>query len=87
MKEFTKEMLDELTNAHEKVKGTRNYASYYMECSAMTNGRWKFAGHSIPYIEGKIKTIKDKIYIVTEDGYGDNVRYLVTDNVKELLNI
>ena len=87
MKQFTKVMLDKLHNAHDEVKGTQNYTRYYMECSARTNGRWKFIGYSIPFVAGKIKTVKDKTYIVTKDGYGDNVRYLVTDKVKELLNI
>lgn len=86
MKEFTKEMLEKLQAANDSVKGTREYCKYYMQQDFLHNGRWNFCFHMIPYTTGKIKTVKGKMYIVTESAY-DVKRYAVTDEVKELLGI
>lgn len=90
MKEFTKDMQEKLWAANEAVKGTTEYTKYHMETAAQTNGRWHFIGWYIPYTEGKIKTFKDKTYIVVECqcGYERYLeRYTVRDSVKELLGI
>ena len=86
MKEFTQEMFEKLTAANDAVKGTREYSKYYMEHELKRNGRWKFCYHTIPHMVGKVKTFKDRTYIITENAYGVE-RYAVTNEVKELLGI
>jgi hypothetical protein len=86
MKEFTKEMLSDLHNAHDGVRGTIYYHTYEMEFECKFNGRWKYMGHSIPYTTGKIKTIGLQTYIMI-DRDGIPTRFCVNCNVKELLGI
>lgn len=90
MKEFTKEMLDKLIEANESVKGTVDYLKYYMECDWKYKGSWRFQSWSIPNTTGKIKTVKDKTYIITEyEGIFERypVRHTVERPVRELLGI
>lgn len=87
MKEFTAEMLNTLTEANNKVKGTSNYNKFYMETEAkLEKRRWFFIGHYIPHQTGIIKTFKENTYIITEDSCS-KTRYHVSDAVKELLGI
>ena len=90
MKEFTQEMLDKLHAANDATRGTVEYTKYHMQCDFKHNGKWKFCGWSIPYTTGKIKTVKDKTYIIAE--YVGCIerhpeRYEVDNAVKELLGI
>lgn len=86
-REFTKEMLEKLTEANDEVKGTPYYYRYHMQCDAKTNGRWNYIGWYMPNKCGIIKTVKLTTYIVTEDSNGEMLRYTVNLNVKELLGI
>ena len=86
VKQFTQEMLDTLSNANRQVVGTPKYSKYYMETDFKSNNRWKFIGHHVPTKTGEIKTVKGKIYIIT-DGFIDKERYHVTDEVRKLLNL
>ena len=85
MREFTKEMLDKLTNANEAVKGTINYHWYHMaSCfKSSVNGKWVFSGYYIPHKTGFIRKYKETLFIITENGE----RYELNDRVKELLGI
>lgn len=93
MKEFTKEMLQTLTDANNSVKGTNEYYKYRMQNDYKRNGNWQFITHTIPHKTGIIKTFKGKTYIITEGQMlnmvkgADAYRYHVNDAVKELLNI
>lgn len=88
MKEFTKEMLEKLSAANEAVKGTSEYTKYLMACESKRNGRWHFICYTIPHTTGKIKTFKDRTYIITEHGLGLTFgRYAVGEEVKKLLGI
>lgn len=90
MKEFTKEMLQKLEAANEEVKGTCDYTKFHMPCESKRNGRWHFICWTIPHTTGKIKTFKDKTYIITEHGISSDKylgRYAVNEEVKELLGI
>lgn len=82
MKEFTREMLDKLTEAKDSVKGSAAYAKYHMEQSYNYNGRWKFGGWGIPNQTGVFKKANGKLFIVLS-----NSRFEVSEAVKELLNI
>ena len=85
MKEFTAEMRNTLTEAHNKVKGTPEYYKFEMSCESKNErGRWFFLGYYIPHTTGIIKTFKGNSYILT---HSNLQRYLVTDEVKALLNI
>ena len=90
MKEFTKEMLEKLEAANDAVRGTSNYCLYHMQADSKHDGRWKFIGWGIPHTTGKIKTFKDKTYIIVEY-IGCCERYLerfeVEGPVNELLGI
>lgn len=87
MKEFTQEMLDKLTEANNKMKGTSGYYKFHMLCEAKSeSGRWFVISHSVPYQTGIIKSFKENTYIITENSYYKE-RYHVTDVVKELLGI
>ena len=87
MKEFTAEMLNALTEANNKVKGTTEYTKFHMENEIKSEkGGWHFASHSIPHQTGIIKTFKGNTYIITENAFYKE-RYHVTDEVKELLGI
>lgn len=84
MKEFTAEMLKALTEANNSVKGSTNYSKFYMQTECKNEkGRWFFVGNYIPHNTGKIRTFKDNTYIITES----DERYLVSEEVKELLGI
>lgn len=88
--QFTSEMYDKLHMAKESVKGKPyEYMKYDMEIDSKNiNGKWIYIGHGIPYIaNGVIKSYKDNTYIIVADGMGDYYRYLVNDEVKQLLNI
>jgi hypothetical protein len=87
MKEFTEEMLNVLTEANDKMKGTSKYTKFHMatECKS-ESGRWFLVGYYTPHQTGIIKTFKENTYIITEDSCG-KTRYHVTDEVKELLGI
>lgn len=90
MKEFTAEMLNKLHDANETVRRTADYIKYHMQSDAKHNGSWRFIGWSIPFTTGKIKTFKDKTYIVIEyEGITERYpqRYRVSEEVKELLGI
>ena len=87
MIEFTSEMLNTLTEAHNKVKGTTDFRKYIMETDCKSgNGKWFFVGHSVPNSTGAIKTVNGKTYIMTEE-HTAKTRYHVTDEVRELLDI
>lgn len=90
MKEFTNEMLQKLTAANDAVRGTADYTKYHMTCDSKRDGRWRFICWTIPHTTGKIKTFKDKTYIIAEY-VGVDERYLerfeVREEVKELLGI
>ena len=84
MKEFTLEMLNTLTEANNKMKGTKEYYKFHMAAYCKNEkGRWVFVGYYPPFNTGTIKTVKGCTYIVTDN----DQRYLVTDEVKKLLNI
>lgn len=90
MKEFTKEMLEKLTAANDAVRGTADYIKYHMQFSSKHDGRWKFICWAIPHTTGKIRTFKDKTYIICEyvgicERYPE--RFEVKEEVKELLGI
>lgn len=87
MREFTKEMLDTLTNAHKELKDTIYCNKYRMSRDTKLTGRWESFYKGIPCNPGKIKTIGLATYIIAEDKDGILNRFLVTYNVKELLNI
>ena len=87
VKEFTTEMISQLNDANDALRGTPEYFKYLMDSDfKKTGGKWKFIGHGIPSRAGKFKTIKGTTYIVTECAEGQN-RYIVTEAVKELLGI
>lgn len=84
MKEFTTEMLNALTEANNKMKGTSEYTRFHMETECKNEkGKWFFVGHYTPYTTGVIKTFKGNTYIITNNDH----RYHVTDAVKNLLGI
>lgn len=100
MREITREELDKITEANEKVKGTDEYGKYYMPCEfkIKKDGRWKrwiLSCWGAPvFRKGTyyLKIIKDNTYIISEEyddgwGYLEVERYGVTDAVKELLNL
>lgn len=43
--------------ASQNMKGTNNYSKYFMETSALTNGRWHFIGWYPPFAN-EMATIK-----------------------------
>lgn len=85
-REFTKEMLEKLHAANDAVRGTVAYGKYLMAADSKYDGRWHFICWTIPYTIGKIKTFKDKTYIICET-YESCERYEVREEVKELLGI
>ena len=90
MKEFTTEMLNTLHAANDATRGTADYLKYHMQCDFKHNGKWKFAGWTIPYTAGTIKTVRGKTYIIAEYvGLYERhpERFEVNDAVKELLGI
>lgn len=95
---LTAEEIKKINDLNNSVKGTTEYTKYYMpqEFKYRKDGkwtRWIFAGH-INHIYRKnlfVKTIKDKIYLVTETftelGEDTVDRYEVTDAIKEVLGL
>ena len=87
MREFTSEMLNTLTEAHNRMKGTTDFRKYIMETDCKSGkGRWFFVGHTVPTSTGVIKTVNGQTYIMTEE-YTAKTRYHLTDEVRELLGI
>ena len=93
---LTIEDMNKLRDAHESVKGTNEYQKYLMECELkrrLADGKWsnwKFIGWYYPYSadEVKIKKVGEKVYIMCDGAFGDEVeRYTVTEEVNELLDI
>ena len=93
---LTIEDMNKLRDAHESVRGTNEYQKYLMENELKrkrSDGKWsnwKFIGWYIPYSadEVKIKKVGEKVYIMCDGAFGDEVeRYTVTEEVNELLDI
>lgn len=88
MKEFTQEMYETLKAANDHVKGTSNYAKYYMPHEFKHNGRWRFSLWCIPCKLGEIKKVKNKMYIMFRDEHGTvHERCEITEDVKALLSL
>ena len=101
MKKFTKEMLETLINAHNRIIGTVDHAKYIMECECKftspegESGRWFHTSYGIPrdYHNWYLKTYKDQIYIMSKPykwAYHSDTcveRYRVNNAVRELLGL
>ena len=95
---LTTEEIKKINDLNNSVKGTTEYAKYYMtqEFKYKKDGkwtRWIYSGH-INHIYRKnlfVKYVKDKIYLVTETftelGEDTVDRYEVTDAIKEVLGL
>lgn len=96
-KTLTFEDLKTLWNAHDVLRGTKDYQKYLMQnewkhkFADGSYSNWKFAGWYIPYSidEAIVKRVGDNVYIMSKepDFNGTIDRWLVTEEVNELLNI
>ena len=80
----TKEQIKVLAKANELVKGTSDYAKYYIECEWKNDkGVWKFIGHTNSIRPGYVKKVRGQIYVYDEF----NNRYRLTAEVMKVLGI
>lgn len=91
-KAITKEQIEMIRNKIEETAGTEDFYKYYVFAEYRWD-RWRSAGWVKPsthnFKRAYLKTIKNDTYIYVEqnDDNDELVRYSVTDNIKELLNL
>ena len=89
-KKFTSEMLQDLKNAANSVRGTTEFTKYNMEISVKYSEKdsYTFIGWGIPTVSSDIIEYafiyRGFIYVKVSICF---YRYRLTDNVKELLHI
>ena len=92
-KTLTSKDLQKLFDAHDALKGTKEYMKYLMpnECKFKRNGKWsswKWIGWNVSYSlnEATIKKVGSNVYIMRKSE--DEVDcWQVTDEVNQLLKI
>lgn len=87
MKEFTKEMCDIIWSANDSVRGTSEYLKYHVQCDKKMKNYWKFTMWTIPTCPGFFKSVRGKLYIVSDEGWCGTYRYEVSEEIKKLLGI
>lgn len=93
-KVLTSNDLQKLFDAHDALRGTKEYMKYQMphECKFRMNGKWsawKWIGWDVGYSlnEATIKKVGSKVYIMRKWSENEVDRWEVTDEVNQLLNI
>jgi hypothetical protein len=90
----TKDMIETLNELNESVKGTSDYAKYYMCVESKTKksdrwSKWLYLGWCVPVIRDDyfIKKIHDTWYLMCQMNDDKMIRYTITDAIKSLWNI
>ena len=78
-------MLNKYLKVNDKVSGTNIYNKYYMMREMKINGKWKFVGWAFINQTGYFAcSLRHKVYLYTENFFGDQIRYTVTKYVLDL---
>lgn len=90
----TKGMIETLNELNESVKGTSDYAKYYMCVESKirkSDGRskWLYLGWCVPTVRDDyfIKKVQGTWYLMCQINDDNMIRYTITDAIKSLWGI
>lgn len=94
MLSITKGMIEALNGLNESVKGTPNYAKYYMCVESKTRksdgwSKWLYLGWCVPTVRDDyfIKKVRGTWYLMCQINDDNMIRYAITDTIKSLWDI